>query len=115
MKKGDYPKALSELGTSDYFNNSPETYKNMAKCHERLGQIVEAHENYKLALDNANKPDKGNENRREKNILKASIYLERGKLWMSQRKYLNAHKDFFDAISIPEAKSDSQLSAEVRE
>lgn len=113
MKKGDYQKALSELETANLAVKTPENYKNMAKCKERQGQIEEAHEFYKDALEVANKPDKGNENKREKNIMKAGIYLDRGKLWMSQRKYLNAKKDFDDAILISDSKVDAQLSAEV--
>jgi tetratricopeptide (TPR) repeat protein len=112
MKKGDYPKALSELGTSNTFNDTPENYRKMARCHEKLGQIEEAIQNYRHALENANKNDKL-ENKRERNMLKAEIYLDRGRLMMSRREPANAKKDFDDALLLPDIKGDSQLVADV--
>lgn len=113
MKRGKYDKALSELGTSNTYVETAENYKNIAKCNEILGNITDALENYKTALDQTNIPDKGQESKKEKNTLKASIYLERGKLYMKQRNYQSAKKDFDDAILLPDIKADTGLPAEV--
>lgn len=115
MKRGKVDKALSELGTSNTYAETAENFKNIAKCNEILGNITDALENYKTALEQVNHPDKGPENKKEKNTLKASIYLERGKLHMKERSkgYAAAKQDFDEAIALPEVRAETGLPAEV--
>lgn len=112
MKRGNYDKALGELGTANTYAPTGENYKNIAKCKEMLKQISDAVNSYKDALAMV-ESEKGPEGKREKNTLKASILLDRGKLFMKQCKFQEAKNDFNAAIVLPDVKPESGIVAEV--
>ena len=92
MKLGQYNSALNDLNNVNSISKSPNTYKNMAKCREKLGNITEALSSYQEALKlcGADKIEAG------------KILLERGRLYMLQGKPDLAFQDFDDALTIHE-------------
>jgi tetratricopeptide (TPR) repeat protein len=102
MKLGQYNSALNDLNNVNSINKSPTTYKNMAKCREKLGNITEALSSYQEALKLCG-TDK---------IEAGKILLERGRLYMLQGKPDLAFRDFDDALTNHE-KLDKLPLAEV--
>ena len=110
MKKGKYQYALSDLqnAKTDSKENkvaTAEIYKNIAKCHEMLKEINDALANYQMAKDKAEE-EVTSENKKEKNLLIASILLERGKLYMKQRLPKLALNDFKEAVDKSKEQTD---------
>lgn len=110
MLRKEYNTAIQDLDNANNCSVSPENFKNKAKCNEELDQIQDAMTNYENAIKLAKAEiSRMPELKKEKSLLMAETFLERGRLLVRLKRNPTALQDFTDAIKIA-TSGDTKIS-----